>query len=686
MSLIITTSKLSENDNVGQLPSEKPSNYTNFFRSPITIPPNSEIAVESVKVNRSANVNIKDNSFFCHYFGQIADEVSDRPFQIEVPRRIRPDQGMYNLTEYKQELDTKLNKQYGHPSIFGNSSVLINTTATGQENGLNLKFIQRSKSVVDRSASMTSTPYYNIETPFKEGEPSNAFTWTPASGIFQRTGLNADNGVQNASCIGIIKDVPFSNTDSDMTVSVTNASATYWKVGLSRPHVQYETTESDGTRTTHNTYPYGYDAGNNYRMATGVVRTSGPEHYDFLVQNVSGTGANAGLRMFCSLNRNTELAKAGLGRNWGMYEMKYWQSGGVHSGAAMTSSQFYASYDRIRFSSDGLYLNVWAGLKGKASYEQLMGANLSRDVDKCFKPRGDTTYALYPQFNIGSGNIELTEYQSEVNPALGQTYRYPVYNATDAAVGDAGPRQYVPGNDMYSCNRVPSADKFNIANGEKITLYRNIDNVETDSDAISFVDGSETYTNYFNTAGGLSTYFQPRDVNASDGSKNKHVVIANKYTLGQVEDYLLQSQRFPNMSLGLGYLDRAILSESDGHSDGFISGENTNTVTFTSPNEIDKMPVSGFIRIPNLTHQSFNGAQSGISKIVYQVPQFSNDGRQYGPLYFAPGEKNYIDLKNPTSTILNSLQVQIVGADERELKTLSGTTQVVFHVRQKPKM
>lgn len=680
MSLIITTSKLSENDNVGQLPSENPSNYTNFFRSPITIPPNSEIAVESVKINRTANVNIKDNSFFCHYFGQIADEEDDRPYQIEVPRRIRPDQGMYNLTEYKQELHSKLNKQYGHPSIFGNSSVLINTTANGAENGLKFEFKQRSQHLTNRSGSLTSTPYYNIEVPNSPSSPSDSFTWTPGTGIFQRTGGAAANGVQNTDCIGILKDVPFSNTALDMTVTVVNANADYWKVGLSRPHVQYETTESDGTRTTKNTYPYGYTQGNNYRMATGVSRTSGPEHYDFLVQCVTGAipSPNNGLRMFCSLNRN---ASVGLG-NWKMYEMKYWESGGSHAGSAMTSAQFYAKYDRIRFKSDGLYLNVYAGLTGSPNYEQLMGANLSRDVDKCFKPRGDTTYALYPQFNIGSGNIELTEYQSEVNPAAGETYRYPVYNASDLPVGDAGPRQYVPGNDMYSCNRVPSADKFNIVNGERITLYRNIDNVQTDSDAIAFVDGSQTYANYFSTAA-LESYFQPRFENASGGVLNKHVIIANKYTLGQKEDYLLQSQRFPNMSFGVGFLDRAILSESDGHDHGFITGEDTNTVIFTSPHEIDKMPISGFVRIPNLTHQSFNGAQSGISKIIYQVPQFANDGRQYGPLYFAPGEKTYIDLKNPASTILNSLQVQIVGVDEKELKTLTATTQVVFHVRQK---
>ena len=72
-----------------------------------------------------------------------------------------------------------------------------------------------------------------------------------------------------------------------------------------------------------------------------------------------------------------------------------------------------------------------------------------------------------------------------------------------------------------------------------------------------------------------------------------------------------------------------------------------------------------------------------MSKIIYQVPQFSNDGRQYGPLYFAPGEKTYIDLNNPNEIILNSLFIQLVGVDEKEINSLTGTTQVVLHIRPK---
>ena len=71
MSLIVATSKLNENTN--PINSEKPSSFTNFFRSPIVIKPNSEIAVESVKLDRSGNITIGPLDFFCHYCGTDPD-------------------------------------------------------------------------------------------------------------------------------------------------------------------------------------------------------------------------------------------------------------------------------------------------------------------------------------------------------------------------------------------------------------------------------------------------------------------------------------------------------------------------------------------------------------------------------------------------------------------------------------
>jgi hypothetical protein len=308
MSLIVSTSKLEEN--TSNISSENPSNFTNFFRSPIKIAPNSEIAVESVKINRTPNVHIKSNSYFCHYFGQKNDESDDKPYQIEAPRRIQLDEGTYNLDEYKNQLASKLNKCYGHPSIFANASVEINTTATGEEAGLKIKFVQRdSGSGTNITNQLEHTPYYNLQRPNQNnGSQSDGFTWTEASGLFNRTAAN-ENSLNNTEAVGILTGRPFSNQGGRMTVTVNNASATYWKVGLSRPHVQYEVQDGLlGSRVVENLYPHGYETNQNYRYHTGVTVSRGKEHYDFVVECKTGTGTNDGLRMFCSMNRAKEPA------------------------------------------------------------------------------------------------------------------------------------------------------------------------------------------------------------------------------------------------------------------------------------------------------------------------------------------------------------------------------------------
>ena len=91
---------------------------------------------------------------------------------------------------------------------------------------------------------------------------------------------------------------------------------------------------------------------------------------------------------------------------------------------------------------------------------------------------------------------------------------------------------------------------------------------------------------------------------------------------------------------------------------------------------------SCFVRLPRLTLTSFNGAKSSVSKIVYQVPKFSNEGREIGDLYFAPGEKTYIKLENTEPFLMNNLEVQLVDVNERVIDDLKGPSIVVFHIRK----
>ena len=87
-------------------------------------------------------------------------------------------------------------------------------------------------------------------------------------------------------------------------------------------------------------------------------------------------------------------------------------------------------------------------------------------------------------------------------------------------------------------------------------------------------------------------------------------------------DTITESQEFPNMNLKLGFPNRAIIFSNS--PDGYVTGDGGLTNTFKSTGQLELVNKSCFIRVPNLTHKSYNGAQSSMSKILYQVPQFTN--------------------------------------------------------------
>ena len=65
------------------------------------------------------------------------------------------------------------------------------------------------------------------------------------------------------------------------------------------------------------------------------------------------------------------------------------------------------------------------------------------------------------------------------------------------------------------------------------------------------------------------------------------------------------------------------------------------------------------------------------------MPRFDNSGAETGALYFQNGDKTFIDLKNAASLRVTDLDVHMVRKDERFVEDLTGSTEIVFIVRQK---
>jgi len=697
MSLIIATSRLSEDET--QSTNQRPANFQNFFRSPIEIEADSEIAVDSVKIERTGNITIGTQSLFCHYFGKNPEGLTDGDEYNDltsISRTIRPKKGTYSVDGFIRQLTNDMNAQYDDPRIYGNASVLVSSNAsTFQTEGIQIRFTDRGKSSTDVTASLVGKAVFNIANPSAYYEnasnllkPSDSFTWPGAEKTFARSGSNASQ-LDNASCVGILTGRPFCLNEGEFIVDVVSASAQPFCVGLSRPQIQYESPTNSLSATNASTFTDS-ERGKRYSGIRELVESSAREDNDTFIRTYNDKGVMPGpYEMYDYVFIQDEDDEITIAQRVYMedeesfvhQELEYWASGGSVTGDKMTKAEFYATYDAIKFEAYGdeirLFFRVAAAPGAKAAkaaavvYHQIVGSNLSSAgaIGKTFSPIGSTTYALYPMIHLGAGSVDVDDYFSNYT-GTDTSYAYPTF------VGGAGATSgYTPGDDMFSNEAVyglSAEDYIKIPPGRTLasdSIQEAVFKCDTSNQKVDNISG-EQYSPY---AFAL--------MNSAESVDFAHILTMNKFTRPLYLDTLTAAQRFPDMSGRLGFPDRAIISSKSGV--GYVAGDDTKVVTFTSVSPIEKTALSSFIRLPGLTHKSFNGAQSGLSKIIYQLPQFSNDGREFGALFFQPGEKTYVKLNNPSPLLLNSLQVQIVDAFEKETNSLTGDTEIIFHIRKR---
>jgi len=100
----------------------------------------------------------------------------------------------------------------------------------------------------------------------------------------------------------------------------------------------------------------------------------------------------------------------------------------------------------------------------------------------------------------------------------------------------------------------------------------------------------------------------------------------------------------------------------------------------TVPELISKQSV--FVRVKNLPINSANFSKSAMSNILYHIPTFSNSGNETGSLHFEPSEMVYLDLNNTEPIYISTMEVDMVYGDETLATDLAGKTTVVFHTRR----
>lgn len=713
MSLIVTSSAqqdlggiATENRTRTKAGIESPAQYQNHFTSPVKIPANSEIAVESVKIRRDALVEVENDTLMYHYFGHLQGEGDSPDYKdarVEMPIAIRPEPGSYNVEEWTTEIQTRLNEAYGNPEIFNNYLVASIVNTSGKVVGLDIQSSQRGVStgagqnragasnVDDMLSAYWVAPYQLSDGYVHTTDWTSTHTASsggvPAHKLFTRVKANnaSDDTVlkklNRRECSVIGHGHPFGLVQGKYKVNVTgsNGSDSGWRVGLSRPQIEYvrDTTRTPsrgranllpGTRHPEGGFDDQVGISTKYNMTNMTNERNQKDYYDYMVED-DGININIYQLSYDNTEGFEQLVQS---------EVEYWGSSGEPFTAKLTKAQFNASFAAVEFKSHGDEIRL-SFLNASDAETLVVSSTIDTGREKCFLPISECKNALYPRLNVAKQNdtLQVFHWSSHYDVS---GYRYPSFDSTNNI--------FTTGDDFYSNNRLGRLQGGKIGGDNNKAIVRDTKNrpyclsqtLACDTkERLQIAGDSETRTSFYD-----------RELAGNKGIDKKHLFVIGFVEPGTVNDYLEGKYRTTEtsgrakMNRIIGFLDKSVIDQVEGESDGYVAvNSHGDVVQFQSYDEPDYRVNSAFVRVSNMPIQSYNGAKQSVSKILYHLPRFTNDGREFGDLFFAPGEKTYVSLHNPSDHILNNVEIQIVDVNERPVTDISGNTVIVLHVRPK---
>ena len=706
MSLIFTSnSQDTYNQKDGQSTTfgiERPSDYHNHLTSPLEIKPNSQVAVQSVRFTRKQQFDFTDGKNLLYYFGEPLEESKSLTDVTSRPELVSIKADTYTPIELASELQTKMREMNVAPAVHQNFTV--NTSfAGGDFKGFEISCSQRGASFTKIASAAIDGSIADRVLPCNNPSLPESGSFTLANGVFSRTG--ASGTLTDGLCCGIATDFPLANgSNASMVVSFTGASysvtdeegATFgvnssWAIGLTRPTTQLKNEGDDRGDA-----PQGFDIG-------GGTSGEPPPHFFDYVAVFDAENGSRGAAPAAAL-KGEEGAKAAapaaatgdlkiyqaaylvdsdgnpVPDSYKLHEIIYYGGSGqiasAITNASILSGTAATDYNAIEFKYHGDEIRV-SLINASSARLQLIGSNLNNETSRVLKPTTAATAALYPKLITSQTPGTLTITGLDSYSTLATDYKYPTY--TDFFVTDMSGGIYTVGDSSY-------------ANNLSYSSMMSDDGVEGNATVVG-QKPSWTRRGSFFIKPPDTTYGQmlPETVSAANvtvfqgigdttkGVNFKHVLVledtSNNNPLNENGNYFSD---MCIMSRTLGFPDVTLLQEKDG-----VLSLADKQITWTSAQDVSLEPSSAFVRVPNLNSRTYNAIKNSVSKILYHVPRFTNDGRQFGDLFFEVGERTYVDLGNTNAFTLNQFIIQIVDKNERIVKDLVGETIVVLHIRQK---
>tara|TARA_R110000796_G_scaffold155378_1_gene272063 strand:+ start:818 stop:2941 length:2124 start_codon:yes stop_codon:yes gene_type:complete len=706
MSLLITSSKQPRVGGTVDIGIEKPFNYINNFQNPLKVPANSEIAVESVKINRQPRIQAKDKlmlGWFGKRFHQTSGSSVSETSEYIIPNVLPLPKDSSSPIEFADQLKEIFNDMYTyHPDFNVNKTeVNVSYTTTGAFAGYEVSMETCSQLAANRIPDSVMV----IDAHGYDENASGIPKFTTSNPIlFGAGGSNSSNTkIEYDDSSGSIT----AKTDDTMAViapegmwekgvqsgggplSLLNGSCQFvvdgknsrWWVGLARSHSNHYAKEQssgiypDDSSTSKYSLIFEDEAFSrqndlpDFSEGGGVIEDTfgeterypeesfDPQYWDYVVHQ---DGAH--VRIFHSVYRET-----GEGPKLCHEEIKYYEAanGSNSSFATGTPIVVGAAPSTITFqaSNDGMFIYDQNG-------SLITGPiNVTTATEECVpKPIDQGCLRMYPKVCFEN--------------ASGKTIQIKQWTPRTATTSPK-----IWGDDWYGrCSR---GGLF----GQRDNLLGLITGGTTPQKVFSpitkWTGGAQKWPMdlakrpYLRPDDRMGDY-EYRGISGS-GLLGKEIINIvgsdSPYTESPFgNDGKLEWQA--NIGPQVGSKLSSIWPEMVAFGDGTVHGSFTASFV-TAGVPVTTADRAAYIRVPTLTHQSFNGATGNQSKILFQVPKFDNAGNDSGALQFQAQDRLYLDLNNAADLNITDINVQFVSSDERFSDDLTGQASVLFHIRPK---
>ena len=648
MSLIITSS--AEHDETNQVGISIPYQYRNNIKHPLMIPPNSEVAVESVKIQRVPTLDYGNNITTNFWLGERLATSASYEDQTSYFIPARNDiLGSKSPLDFADEFKRVLQSAYSfHPEINSPSiEVNLSTDTGGAFNGFQFKIPQ-----VDSTLSNKVPPADTFIQEISSAESTYDGTTIEA---------NEDDCFAQLLPQGTAGG-PLSFNNGSLTFSNIEVGAV---VGLSRPYCSVKRGGSVAVQGWNGREMADSGADSDHPFSNAVNGEGRGEYGDvFMDYCVENNGTD--IRVY-----NYTSSVDGEGK---MSEVKYYANASSANSAINTPNSSFAkgspivsaSMGDITFSINNEKVDISISGQTLVKAHTFNSASFKGQIPM---PTTISNWKMYPAVYLPTtgDTADITRYECRTSSTMSNNFPENSWIArTKIPTFLDGRSSTQTQATMLATDSVP-LPPFNNAMDWDMDVYDR-DILRAMEDGTAFSDS--TIRNYkgISSGGPGATLLQDYE---------------NIFIMGKNERYMerrVQSWQ-PNSALALGFSPFSINNDS-----GMVSGtyDGASFTSVTRPSLSSQQ--STFIRVPTLTHETYNFGTGNPSKILFQIPRFDNSGAETGALYFQNNDKSFIDLKNAAPIRLTDIDVHLVRKDETFAKDLTGSTEVVFIVRQKNKL